>query len=94
MGKTDSCYDIQHKKRGRPKLRDKRALSTWKHDKVEKQRAISNSATGAATMAMVVAPALAPGLANSSFTMTQPPGYQEPKEQVNSMMTVSVFFTL
>lgn len=23
VGKTDSCYDIQHKKRGRPKLREK-----------------------------------------------------------------------
>ncbi|KAI9301720.1 hypothetical protein BJ944DRAFT_271048 [Cunninghamella echinulata] len=26
VGKTDSCYDIQHKKRGRPKIRDKLAL--------------------------------------------------------------------
>lgn len=25
VGKTDSCYDIQHKKRGRPKIRDKLA---------------------------------------------------------------------
>ncbi|KAI9492850.1 hypothetical protein BDB00DRAFT_788493 [Zychaea mexicana] len=103
MGKTDSCYDIQHKKRGRPKLRDKRtSTSTWKHDKSEKHRPINHSnsssasasnhgtavATAAATMAMTVAPAIAPGIANSSFTMTQPPGYQEPKESVNSMMTI------
>ncbi|ORZ18570.1 hypothetical protein BCR42DRAFT_489916 [Absidia repens] len=27
VGKTDSCYDIQHKKRGRPKLREKYASS-------------------------------------------------------------------
>ncbi|RKP09502.1 hypothetical protein THASP1DRAFT_28707 [Thamnocephalis sphaerospora] len=24
MGKTDTCYDVQHKKRGRPKLKDRR----------------------------------------------------------------------
>ncbi|KAI9317499.1 hypothetical protein BX666DRAFT_1937785 [Dichotomocladium elegans] len=33
-GKTDSCYDIQHKKRGRPKLRDQRSSAPWKHAQI------------------------------------------------------------
>ncbi|KAI8085014.1 uncharacterized protein BX664DRAFT_387660 [Halteromyces radiatus] len=30
LGKTDSCLDIKHKKRGRPKLQDKKAVMTTK----------------------------------------------------------------
>ncbi|CDH60730.1 hypothetical protein RO3G_11678 [Lichtheimia corymbifera JMRC:FSU:9682] len=30
VGRADTCYDIQHKKRGRPKLRDKRITAPWK----------------------------------------------------------------
>ncbi|ORY94571.1 hypothetical protein BCR43DRAFT_494236 [Syncephalastrum racemosum] len=59
LGKIDTCYDIQHKKRGRPKLRDKRVRT--KDEDCCRQSHQREPST------------LVPGFITSSFQMTQRP---------------------
>ncbi|KAI7877811.1 hypothetical protein K492DRAFT_171373, partial [Lichtheimia hyalospora FSU 10163] len=77
VGKAETCYDIQHKKRGRPKLRDKRITAPWKTSNALGDNNNGSSITTQSVMAVV--PALAPGFAHSRFIMTQPPSYTELK---------------
>lgn len=93
MNKTETCYDIQHKKRGRPKLRDKHAVkpsnSSTRTTPPSSVFAFSTALRTSSAGTVVIGQALAPGLANSSFIMTQPPNYQQPAAGLEtSMMTV------
>lgn len=89
LNRSDSCYDIKHKKRGRPKLSEKRTPAKHQSSIVEmcsitpppriqdKKAPPRNIATKAP---------VAPGLACSSFTMTEQPGHQTPPETEDTRM--------
>ncbi|OAD75165.1 Zn(2)-C6 fungal-specific transcription factor, partial [Phycomyces blakesleeanus NRRL 1555(-)] len=86
VGKTDTCYDIQHKKRGRPKLRDKQSSPT----KPGPSKAALSSTAGARSTYM-----LTPGLANSSFSMTTFPDYiPEPRHTSSDKNMMTIFLTM
>lgn len=89
LGKCDTCIDIKHKKRGRPKL----AAGLKKLTKN------INTPSTPPNNFISLLPMAAPGLAACSFSMTHPNNKNKPQPIVgevlppSEMMTVSVFFT-
>ncbi|KAI7881454.1 hypothetical protein K492DRAFT_206816 [Lichtheimia hyalospora FSU 10163] len=79
-GKEGTCYDVQHKKRGRPKRRDK--LST------------AGESTASSSTTIATFPPLSnrnlcvlpPELPRSSFLMTRPPGNDPAEKDINKPM--------
>ncbi|KAI8141528.1 ribose 5-phosphate isomerase A-domain-containing protein, partial [Fennellomyces sp. T-0311] len=77
-GREDTCFDVQHKKRGRPRRRDRQPLSLGTQD----------------VPALASEGILAPELVRSSFTMTRPPGNNvADKESVEKIM-VTLFLSM
>lgn len=91
VGKCDTCIDIKHKKRGRPKLAD--GLK-----KPIKNKSVMAPPLTPLNNFVSLLPMTAPGLAACSFSMTQPnnknklPTNVEKVLPPSEMMTVSVIF--
>ncbi|KAL0091545.1 hypothetical protein J3Q64DRAFT_1320502 [Phycomyces blakesleeanus] len=83
VGKSDSCHDIQPKKRGRPKLGERR-------DGPTKQRPLSTRSNFAKSTVSSIS---VPNMMNSSFAMTQNLGYPEHRNSQNNKM-MTIFLTM
>ncbi|KAI9498511.1 hypothetical protein BDB00DRAFT_935669 [Zychaea mexicana] len=77
-GREDTCFDVQHKKRGRPRRRDRQQNGSGTPSSLDESTYPSSSSPLSSAMAATVRSAgtLAPGLVRSSFSMTRPPGDQ------------------
>ncbi|KAG2224560.1 hypothetical protein INT45_004405 [Circinella minor] len=97
-GREDTCFDVQHKKRGRPRRRDRQNISSRMssslNESIYSSPLSSTSSTSITGETKSISNGLlTPGLVRSSFSMTRPPGDHSDKDPVEKSM-ITVFLSM